>query len=414
MNYMYYNKKHKEELTNRKEYKYIGSYNRNEITLDNRNKNKKAIYIRVKCLYCGREYDIDKATFKKGANCTNCCNKYENSFAYYIEEELGLDLNDYWDWEENGRLGINPWDITKQSNKTIYIWCQDKWYHGSYKISLNHFYEGKRCGYCHKAKVHPKDSFAQWGIDNIDKDFLEKYWSKKNNELDINPWKLAPQSMKKVWILCQDKDYHNDNGGYEISCDKFYFGRRCSYCHKAKVHPKDSFGCLYPQRTKYWSRSNDKSPFEVAPKSGKNFKFYCEDCGEEFETTLDKITIDGRSMKCRNCNSSKGEQKINKYLTDNNIEFISQKTFKYLIGVGNGNLSYDFYLPQYNLLIEYQGEQHEKFIKGFHKSEEDFIIQKEHDRRKKKYAKDNNIELLEVWYYDYENIEEILINLLRG
>ena len=77
-------------------------------------------------------------------------------------------------------------------------------------------------------------------------------------------------------------------------------------------------------------------------------------------------------------------------------------------------LSYDFYLPQYNLLIEYQGEQHEKFVERFHKSEEDFIIQKEHDRRKKKYTKDNNIKLLEIWYYDYENIEEILDKYLRG
>lgn len=78
----------------------------------------------------------------------------------------------------------------------------------------------------------------------------------------------------------------------------------------------------------------------------------------------------------------------------------------------NGLLSYDFYLPQYNLLIEYQGEQHENFKEGWI-TEEDFIIQKEHDRRKKKYTKDNNIELLEIWYYDYENIEKILDNNVK-
>ena len=400
---MYCNKKHKKTVKDRKDgYEYIGSYKTKEITIDDKNKKGNAIYIRIKCLYCGSEYDVQLIHFKNGANCTNCCNKYENSFAYYIQQELKEPLNKYWDWEKNE---LNPYLIYKGSRNKIWIKCDKVDYHESYEIACNNFYKGDRCPYCRKTKVHPKDSFAQWGINTFGKDFLTKYWSPKNT---LNPWKLAPQSSKKVWILCQDKDYHNDNGGYEISCDKFYFGRRCSYCHKAKVHPKNSFGCLYPQRTKYWSRSNDKSPFEVAPKSGKNFKFYCEDCGEEFETTLDKITIKNRSMKCRNCTSSKGEQKIKEYLINNSINFIPQKTFKYLIGVGNGNLSYDFYLPQYNLLIEYQGEQHEKFIKGFHKSEEDFIIQKEHDRRKKKYAKDNNIELLEVWYYDYENIEEIL------
>ena len=403
---MYYNKKHEEELINRKEYKYIGSYNRNEITLDNRNKNKKAIYIRVKCLYCGREYDIDKATFKKGANCSNCCNKYENSFAYYIQQELKEPLNKYWDWEKNK---LNPYLIYKSCGKNIWIKCGDKKYHKSYNVVCKSFHKGHRCPYCKGVKVHPKDSFAQWGIDNIDKDFLTKYWSPKNA---LNPWKLAPQSTNKIWILCQEKDYHNDDGGYEISCANFYNGKRCSYCHKVKVHPKDSFGYLYPQKIKYWSKNNKKSPFEVAPCSGQKFKFYCEDCGEEFKTTLDSIITSGRSMKCRNCTSSKGEQRIKEWLINNNIDFIPQKTFKGLKGMRNGLLSYDFYLPQYNLLIEYQGEQHENFKEGWI-TEEYFIIQKEHDRRKKKYTKDNNIELLEIWYYDYENIKKILDNSIK-
>ena len=49
-----------------------------------------------------------------------------------------------------------------------------------------------------------------------------------------------------------------------------------------------------------------------------------------------------------------------------------------------------------------------KYCKGFHKSKKDFERQQEHDRRKKEYALQNNIELLEIWYYDYDNIEEIL------
>ncbi len=73
-----------------------------------------------------------------------------------------------------------------------------------------------------------------------------------------------------------------------------------------------------------------------------------------------------------------------------------------------GNLSYDFYLPNYNLLIEYQGEQHEKYTLVFHTSKEDFNKQQEHDKRKKDYAKENEIELLEIWYWDFDNIEEIL------
>ena len=61
----------------------------------------------------------------------------------------------------------------------------------------------------------------------------------------------------------------------------------------------------------------------------------------------------------------------------------------------------------YNVLIEAQGQQHitpKKLFGG----EEQFLIQQEHDRRKRKYAEDNNIKLLEIWYYDYDRIEEIL------
>ena len=338
----------------------------------------------------------------------------KDSFAQWGIDNVDKDfLTKYW----SNKNTLDPWELTPQSNKKVWILCQDKDYHndnGGYEISCNNFYGNRRCPYCSHTgnKIHPKDSFAQWGIDNVDKNFLNKYWSPKNT---LNPWKLTPRSGKKIWILCQNKNYHNDNGGYEISCDNFYNNKRCSYCsrHGKHLHPKDSFGHLYPQKAKYWSRSNIKSSFEVAPKSGKKFKFYCEDCGEEFEAKLDNIIRVGRSMKCRNCTSSKGEQRIKEWLIDNNIKFKQQKTFKYLVGIGNGLLSYDFYLPQYNLLIEYQGEQHEKFIKGLHKSEEAFIIQKEHDRRKREYAKDNNIKLLEIWYYDYENIEKILDNSVK-
>ena len=67
----------------------------------------------------------------------------------------------------------------------------------------------------------------------------------------------------------------------------------------------------------------------------------------------------------RTCESSNGELKIANFLSENNIEFLPQKTFDDLIGCGNGLLSYDFYLPKYNLLIEYQGEQHDHPVEYF-------------------------------------------------
>ena len=57
-------------------------------------------------------------------------------------------------------------------------------------------------------------------------------------------------------------------------------------------------------------------------------------------------------------------------------------------------LSFDFYVPQYNTCIEYQGVQHYKPVERFG-GEEQFAIQQEHDELKRKYAKNNNFDLLE-------------------
>lgn len=112
------------------------------------------------------------------------------------------------------------------------------------------------------------------------------------------------------------------------------------------------------------------------------------------------------SSRCPICNESKGEKKINQYLIDNNILFESQKGYVGLLGVNNGNLSYDFYLKQYNLLIEYQGEYHDGTARS--QTEEEFKQQQEHDKRKREYANNHNIKLLEIWYWDFDNIEKIL------
>lgn len=113
---------------------------------------------------------------------------------------------------------------------------------------------------------------------------------------------------------------------------------------------------------------------------------------------------------CKACNESKGERKIKEYLNKNGVNFEWQKTFKDLTGVGGGLLSYDFYIPKYNLLIEYQGEFHDGTVK--YQSKEDYAIRVEHDNRKRNYSKTHNIELLEIWYWDFDNVEIILTKKL--
>ena len=118
-------------------------------------------------------------------------------------------------------------------------------------------------------------------------------------------------------------------------------------------------------------------------------------------------TVNAYKNHCPYCNIIKGEKRILDFFLKYGIKFEPHKSYDGLVGLGGGKLSYDFYLPQYNVLIEYQGEQHEHSIDIFG-GDKQFIIQKEHDNRKRVYANKNNIELLEIWYYDFKNIEDIL------
>lgn len=406
---MYQNEEHRKRVIERGDgYEYIGSYHRNEETIDGK-KNKCKELIRVKCPYCEKEYDIDIYSFRDGSKCTNCCNFYEKSFAYYIQQELKESLNKYWNWEKND---LNPYYISYGGDKEIWLLCPEKDYHndyGGYKTTPSQFRRGNRCGYCGNHKVHPLDSFGQYLIDTYGEDSMKRYWSSKNI---LDPFKISKRSTNKVYILCQNKNYHNNEGGYEISCDNFSGGKRCPYCNGKKVHTLDSFGALYPEKTKYWSSDNKRSPFEVAPKSHKKYKFICEKCGKEFERALNNASRNDYNLICIDCNSSQLETKTRDVLEKYNIKYNTQVKYEYLIGIHNGDLSYDFYLPDYNLLIECQGEQHEKWIKSWI-TKEDFKKQLEHDKRKRKYALENNIRLLEIWYYDIDNIEEILTHELN-
>ena len=67
-------------------------------------------------------------------------------------------------------------------------------------------------------------------------------------------------------------------------------------------------------------------------------------------------------------------------------------------------MPFDFYLPDYNVCIEYNGLQH--YTKRFGMSDEDFKDRQKKDLIKEQYCEDNNITLINIPYWDYKNIEK--------
>lgn len=101
---------------------------------------------------------------------------------------------------------------------------------------------------------------------------------------------------------------------------------------------------------------------------------------------------------------TKGEEKIFKILKQNKISFIQEKSFRDL---KKGLFRFDFYLPKDNIIIEFDGEQHWKHIKHFHKTRQDFMRAQENDRRKNSYCLAHSILLYRIPYWELDNINKL-------
>lgn len=108
----------------------------------------------------------------------------------------------------------------------------------------------------------------------------------------------------------------------------------------------------------------------------------------KFQSQLDSVTFNNVD------NSSIGENFLKKLFDKNNIRFVTQKTYSDLRNVLP--LRYDFYLPEYNVLVEHHGEGH--FGKGRYYTTE--LI--ENDKKKYDYAIANNIKILYYTIYRSE------------
>jgi very-short-patch-repair endonuclease len=108
---------------------------------------------------------------------------------------------------------------------------------------------------------------------------------------------------------------------------------------------------------------------------------------------------------CPYCKESIGEKKIADFLLKNSIKFERGKKFNDC--KNSYKLAFDFFLPDNNLLIEYDGIQH--FLPfNYYGGENKLCKQKTNDRIKDEFAKSNNYSLLRIKYDKLNEINNIL------
>lgn len=236
---------------------------------------------------------------------------------------------------------------------------------------------------------------------DINKDNLElknkfTYWYNKIGHKKYNLLKDFTTINNSITLQCKNCDSIQNRKVKELLKND-----KCLSCERHLVIPKSQKAFINEVNKKYGEE------FEVIDNYKDSFtkiKIRHTLCGKIISIRPHDLL--SRTTLCPLCDKSKGEKAIEKFLIDNNIDYFPQyrlNEFK--------RAPYDFYLPQYNLLIEFQGRQHYEPVKKFG-GEAQFQRQKEIDLKKSELAVRVNKELLIISYLDYPNINEILVQRL--
>lgn len=145
-----------------------------------------------------------------------------------------------------------------------------------------------------------------------------------------------------------------------------------------------------------------------------NIKCHCKICDTDFEGKPINLLKGKRGCACLDKLESRGEQIIRMWLIENNINYIPQYSFKECCD--KKPLRFDFFVPDKNLCIEYDGVQHFKVVdfswknteESLKEAQNNFEQTQKRDKIKDDYCKENNINLLRIKYTEINNISQIL------
>jgi len=363
--------------------------------------------------------ELHKISYITHDNILLKCNRC-NSFETWCIDNNRQDILDRWDYDKNA---FPPSEISYAPKKKYYLKCENR-IHESKLCSIDSLTAGNRknfnCIIC--------GSLAQWGINNMGEDFLEKYWDYEKNK-NVDPWAILKGSYKKVWIYCQNKIH----GSYLISCNHFTSGRRCPFCSGKKAYYLESLGYLFPNVIEIWSTKNNQSPFNYLPSSHTIVWWECKHHGEyQRSINVSKFC----NFRCPECSRERYEsflqEKVCAYIVENYNYKLNHERNCTIIPRNprhkgnNSTMPFDNEIEELKLIIEVHGEQHylAKSYTGIWADktmspEEQLHKRKIYDRYKKNVAISNGYAYLVIPYWTEKNesykklIDEKIRSLLR-
>ncbi len=257
--------------------------------------------------------------------------------------------------------------------------------HGEFLQTTNSHLSGKGCSKCA-------------GKYKSTQDFIIESNNLHNSKYNYSKFIYTKASDKGI-IICPI------HGKFLQSPHKHLSGHGCQKCGKTAPSNTVEFisKSLHKHHNKYDYSKVDYKKWNTP------VIIICRKHGEFRQTPNNHLSGSG----CLSCNYSKGEAKIQHWLKDNNIIYAAQKRFADC--KNKRNLVFDFYLPNENILIEFDGEQHFNVNGWIHKhkfSSIEYEKVKTNDNIKNEYAKLKNIKMVRIPYYEFESISNILDELI--
>ena len=318
--------------------------------------------IKIICKAHGEFYK-DPSHHLRGQGCPECSHRKRLNTDSFIEKSKKIH-NDFYDYSKT---------IYKNQDIKLKIICPT---HGEFEQIPYHHLAGHKCKSC---------SINNERFYNAGDLFVKRANEKWNNFYDYSKIKYI-SARKKIIIICplhgeflQSPDTHLKHKCLECSIIENSDNQRGN-TEDFIIQAKKIHGNLFNYN-------------KVSYKGNKiKVEIICKEHGSFFQTPAGHLYGKGCSL-CGN--TSKKEKIIENILTDKNIKFIREKTFE---GCKNINLlRFDFYLPKYNICIEYDGIQHFKSIEIWG-GEKKLLENKFRDSIKSNFCKLNKIKLIRINY----------------
>lgn len=348
--------------------------------------------IKIKCCSCNNCFDMEFRSYhqrvvdKKPLQCHECIIAAKRDALYQNVVRVCH--------EKKYVLLTEKDDIIDRQTDVYYI-CPK---HGETHTKVDGLLNGSGCYWCGRenASKHMAQTTLKERQESLYKQAVEAA-CKKGYTLLSTKYDFVKNTSYLQYVCLK-------HGLHKMRVANFIYGKGCPDCVPEANSERFRLSPDEVERRVQECGGHLLNKEEYINQTEKNLLIECFECGEPFLTSLRNFTQHGGQV-CPGCKNTKsiGESKIERYLNDNHINFIFQKWFEDCRD--RNPLPFDFYLTDFNIIIEFDGRQH--FEETDHFTYPLEIVQK-HDKIKNDYCQTNGIYLIRIPYWDINRIEAIL------